>query len=127
MSEQAGPRAHTETSSFHPRVYYHPPPTRAEAERLRQWIGERFSVTLGRWHDVRVGPHDRPMFQVAFANEVFPALVPWLMLNHASLSVLIHPNTDNPRRDHTENSMWIGTPLAVHADQLPDHSSAEQP
>jgi aromatic ring-cleaving dioxygenase len=67
------------------------------------------------------------MFQVAFANEVFPALVPWLMLNHASLSVLIHPNTDNPRRDHTENSMWIGTPLVVHADQLPDHGSAEQP
>ena len=76
------PRSNSEIASFHAHVYYDPNATRPEAERLRSWIDERFAVTLGRWHDVKVGPHDQAMFQVAFAVEVFPALVPWLMLNH---------------------------------------------
>ncbi|MGH6765867.1 MAG: DOPA 4,5-dioxygenase family protein, partial [Bradyrhizobium sp.] len=66
------------------------------------------------------------MFQVAFAVELFATLVPWLMLNHGSLSILVHPNTDNPRRDHLANSLWIGPPLAVHGENLPEHATVEQ-
>ncbi|THD70728.1 MAG: hypothetical protein E7813_07730 [Bradyrhizobium sp.] len=100
--------------------------SRAEAERLRAWIDERFPVTLGRWHDVKVGPHDQAIFQVAFAAEVFPALVPWLMLNHGRLSILVHPNTTNPRRDHLADPLWIGTPVAVHGEKLPEQAALEQ-
>ena len=120
------PRSNSEIASFHAHVYYDPTATRPEAERLRSWIGERFAVTLGRWHDVKVGPHDQAMFQVAFAVEVFPALVPWLMLNHGRLSILVHPNTTNPRRDHQADPIWIGPALAVHADRLPEEAALEQ-
>jgi aromatic ring-cleaving dioxygenase len=119
------PRSTSEIASYHAHVYYDPATTRLEAERLRAWIDERFAVTLGRWHDVKVGPHDQAMFQVAFAAELFPALVPWLMLNHGSLSVLVHPNTTNPRRDHLVNPLWIGTPVAVHGDKLPEQAAGE--
>jgi aromatic ring-cleaving dioxygenase len=123
---KAAPRPLSEIASFHAHVYYDPATSRGEAERLRQWIGERFSVTLGRWHDVKVGPHDQAMYQVAFATEVFSALVPWLMLNRGTLSILVHPNTTNPRRDHVADTLWIGPPLAVHGERLPEEAEMEQ-
>jgi aromatic ring-cleaving dioxygenase len=125
LPETNNPRTLSEIASYHAHVYFDPTTTRGDAERLRIWIGERFSVTLGRWHDVKVGPHDQAMYQVAFAKEMFAELVPWLMLNHGKLSVLVHPNTANPRRDHVADPVWIGPALTVHADKLPEHAEME--
>ncbi|MBV9529933.1 MAG: aromatic ring-cleaving dioxygenase [Bradyrhizobium sp.] len=125
MSDAQGVRPISEIGSFHAHIYYDPTTTRKDAERLRGLIGERFSVTLGRWHDAKVGPHDQAMYQVAFAPEVFSELVPWLMLNHGALSVLVHPNTKNPRRDHVADALWIGPPLPVHAETLKGEAELE--
>ena len=112
--------------SYHAHIYYDPMRTRGIAEALRSRIAERFSVQLGRWHDVPVGPHTAAMYQVAFDTEVFAAFVPWLMLNRNGLDVLVHPNTLAPRDDHLLHALWLGDKLALKEAVLPLRIDAEQ-
>jgi aromatic ring-cleaving dioxygenase len=110
--------------SWHAHVYFDPAATRAHAERVRAGIAQRFEVQLGRWHEVPVGPHTQAMYQVAFNPGVFAALVPWLALHREGLSVLVHPNTLAPRADHLVHALWLGPPLPLRDDALPESIEA---
>ena len=102
-----GPRGIT---GYHAHLYY-APETRPIAERLREAIAAASRRPgLGSWHDEPVGPHPVSMYQVAFAVEDFPRLVPWLMLNRDGLDVLVHPLTGDAYADHTVMRCWLGAP-----------------
>jgi len=103
--------------SYHAHFYYDSQ-TRPIAERLRQAIGNRFAVELGRWRDEPVGPHPVPMYQAAFPAAEFPRIVPWLMLNRGGLSVLVHPRTEDAYDDHTIHALWLGAPLPLRVEGL---------
>jgi DOPA 4,5-dioxygenase len=106
---------------WHAHIYYDPATTRAEAEQVRERIAAAFpEVLLGRWHDVPVGPHTAAMYQVAFSPALFATLIPWLALNRQDLSVLVHPETGRQRADHVRHALWLGAPLPLKAEILPE-------
>ena len=103
--------------NFHAHVYFDAS-TRAKAVHLREEVGRLFAVGLGRVHSDPVGPHPKGMFQIAFPPSVFPALVPWLMLNRNELDVLVHPETGNDLADHTQHAAWLGNRLMLNLEAL---------
>jgi DOPA 4,5-dioxygenase len=113
--------------SYHAHIYYRTPEERAAAEQVRSQISNSFPVKMGRWHDILIGPHAAPMYQVAFAPEIFPTLVPWLMLNRNNLAILLHPNTGHPRRDHQVHAIWYGEVLPImNPERLPETSDEDE-
>jgi DOPA 4,5-dioxygenase len=103
--------------SYHAHVYYDAE-TKPRAERLREAIGARFAVELGRWHDRPVGPHPCWSYQVAFAPPVFAELVPWLALHRDGLVIFLHPNTGDPLADHRDYALWMGAKMELDLDAL---------
>lgn len=104
-------------TDYHAHIYYDAI-SRDRAALLREAIQRAFTVRMGRWHDVPVGPHPSAMYQVAFAPDQFPALVPFIMMNRTGLTVLVHPESGRPRDDHTLHAMWMGQVLTLRASIL---------
>jgi aromatic ring-cleaving dioxygenase len=102
---------------YHAHVYYDPA-SKERAAQLRAWVEERFPVRMGRWRDEPVGPHVQAMYQIAFAPEWFPTLVPFLMMNRMGLTILLHPQSGRPRDDHTINALWMGQVLPIKTEVL---------
>jgi aromatic ring-cleaving dioxygenase len=115
----AAPRDPAVIRDYHAHVYYDPVSNRAVAQRLRERVGAAFpAARLGRWHDELVGPHLRPMYQIAFPRELIGTFLPWLMLNRDGLTVLLHPGTGNPYADHTAHAAWLGEVLPLRTEVL---------
>lgn len=48
-----------------------------------------------------------------FTPKQFGAFIPWLVINRGPLSALVHPNTDDEERDHTQRATWMGDRLPL--------------
>lgn len=85
------------------------------AEDLRGSIKQEFQeLAVLEMHLKPIGPHPIGMFEVEIFNPAqFGALIPWLVVHHGSLSILVHPNTGDSLRDHTQNAIWIGERLSL--------------
>jgi DOPA 4,5-dioxygenase len=103
-----------EIDGYHAHIYYDPAKTKDVAARVRAQIEDKFEMIMGRWHDEQVGPHKVSMYQVAFKNEEFAKIVPWLMLHREGLSILVHPETGDGYEDHKTNALWLGPPQPLN-------------
>ena len=96
-------------TSWHAHVYFDAA-SRDDAREFREVVTAQFGdgVQMGRFHEREVGPHPRWSYQIAFTPTQFSDVVGWLALNHGSLDVFVHPNTDNELRDHRDCALWLG-------------------
>ncbi|KAF2661722.1 hypothetical protein K491DRAFT_687125 [Lophiostoma macrostomum CBS 122681] len=80
-------------------------------ERIRREFPE---LRIYRVWDRPIGPHPVAMFEVnIYTPEQFGAFIPWLVINRGPLSALIHPNTDDELRDHSQRATWMGQPFPL--------------
>lgn len=104
---------------YHAHVYFKDAVQRREALALRGSITASLpQAQLGRVHETAIFFHPQAMFQVAIAPEDLGALVEHLMLHRGSLSVMLHPLTGDPWREHTTYAFWLGAPLPLDLEQL---------
>lgn len=120
------PRPYTDIKSYHAHVYFDED-TSYKAALLRRWVIERFEVELGNWNVAPRGPHVTPSFYFGFENHLLPVLIPWLQLNSLGLTILLHPNTEDPRADHLYYTLWINRSQPVNAYGMQKPGPGEPP
>jgi aromatic ring-cleaving dioxygenase len=120
------PRAYTAIQSYHAHVYFDED-TWQKAALLRRWVAERFTVELGNWNKEPRGPHVTPSFYFGFTNDQLAVIVPWLQLNSLGLTILLHPNTDDPRADHLHYALWVNRTQPVNAFGMKKPGPGEPP
>ncbi len=104
-------------AGYHAHVYYDDD-SRETAARLRQLLWGAFEVEMGRFRDRPVGPHPKKMYQVAFAADLFPEIVPWLMTHRDGLTILVHPESGDAYNDHAYWPLWLGRSLRLRLGYL---------
>src|SRR5438105_9338210 len=93
--------------AYHAHVYFDAA-TIGEARALVAQAGRLFKVQVGRVHEKEVGPHPRWSCQLAFDASEFDNVVPWLDAHRGPLDLLVHGDTGNDLKDHTDYAYWLG-------------------
>jgi DOPA 4,5-dioxygenase len=94
-------------TSYHAHVYFDAQ-TIEKARKICEDCSERFGVTMGRVHEKPVGPHPDWSCQLAFGPEKAGDVIGWLALHRDGLVVLLHPETGDALKDHTDHAIWMG-------------------
>jgi len=104
---------------YHAHIYWQNEAQRFEALHLRQPLQE-LGCQLGSIHDEPIGPHPSPMYQVNYNSNIADEVEE--LLYKAKLHILLHEDTGNDVRNHTEGVRWIGRPLTLNIDWLRNYA-----
>ncbi|KAF9466072.1 DOPA-like domain-containing protein [Collybia nuda] len=120
--EEFPPPINPSNNGFDFHVYYMPT-IEAElsfARELHERIRREFpELRIYKFWERPVGPHPTAMFEVnTFNPHQTGALFSWLTVHRGPCSVLIHPNTDDELKDHTELMSWMGKPWPLNTSML---------
>lgn len=104
---------------YHAHIYWQNEAQRFEALHLRQPLKE-LGCQLGTIHDSAIGPHPFPMYQVNYNSNIAEEVESLLAKN--KLDILLHEDTGNDVRDHTQGARWIGNKLKLNIEWLEEYA-----
>ena len=100
---------------YHAHVYWQNEAQRREALLLRQPLAE-LGCQLGRIWEEAIGPHPYAMYQVNYNSNIAEEVEE--MLASTKLDILLHEDTGDDVRDHTQGARWIGRKLTLDIEWL---------
>ena len=103
---------------YHAHVYWSSPEQRNIAIGLRLQLAD-LDCSLGRVWDQAIGPHPLPMYQVNYCTTIQDSVE--ALLKSTGLTVLLHEDTGDDLRDHTEGARWIGQELKLDLEWLAEY------
>jgi len=104
---------------FHAHVYWSTDEQRATALDARNRLVE-LDCGLGRVWDQPIGPHPLPMYQVNYCTTIQQPVEE--LLTSTGLTVLLHEDTGDDLRDHTEGTRWLGQELTLDLAWLEEYT-----
>ena len=103
---------------YHAHIYWSTPEQRNIAVSLREPL-DKHECGLGRVWDQPIGPHPLPMYQVNYCDTIKQPVEE--LLSSSGLTILLHEDTGDDLRDHTEGTRWLGETLQLDLDWLEEY------
>lgn len=102
-------------NNFHVHIYFEP----ESLEKARFLAGRARLTNLFEFvkiHEQPLGPHPMGMVECHFCAPSYISVLDWVEGNRGSFSALIHPDTGDDFKDHTDGVQWLGRELPLDFD-----------
>ena len=103
---------------YHAHIYWQNELQRSEALKLRPQLSD-LGCSLGTVWDKQIGPHPLSMYQVNYNSDIAEKVE--ALLFTTKLDILLHEDTGDDLRDHTEGARWIGHKLTLDLEWLKNY------
>ena len=107
---------------YHAHIYWQNEDQGREALYLRQPLQE-LGCRLGTIHDEPIGPHPHAMYQVNYNSNIAEEVEE--LLSKTKLDILLHEDTGDDLRDHTEGARWLGHELKLNLKWLEEYTRSK--
>jgi aromatic ring-cleaving dioxygenase len=98
---------------FHIHIYFEP----GDVEEARALAGRARDINLFesvKLHERPIGPHPIGMIEAHFRGSAYDSVMGWVEANRGFFSALIHPDTGDDFKDHTDEIRWLGKELPLN-------------
>lgn len=97
---------------FHAHIYFEAV-QKTKALELAQLAEKSELFSLVFFQERAVGPHSTGMIEAHFNETKLTAIINWMNRHRGAFSVLIHEDSDDDIKDHTDGSQWLGKELPL--------------